>query len=54
LLQPLSRNTAQGASRIHNGDGATSIRGPRAHHVVVFFIFFFLVGLVAMVYFLLV
>jgi hypothetical protein len=47
LVQPLSRNTAQGASRIQDVDGATSVRGLRAHHVD-FFIFFFLVGLVAM------
>jgi hypothetical protein len=52
-VQPLSRNTAQGASRIQDVDGATSIRGLRVHHVV-FFIFFFFVGLVAMILFLLV
>jgi hypothetical protein len=46
-VQPLSRNTAQGASRIQDVDGATPIRGPRAHHV--FFIFFFFFGLVAMI-----
>jgi hypothetical protein len=34
LIQPLSRNTAQGASRNQDGDGQTSIRNKvRAHHV---------------------
>jgi hypothetical protein len=52
FVQPPSRNTAQGASRIQEADGATSIRGARARHV--FFIFFFFFGLVAMACFLLV
>jgi hypothetical protein len=46
-VQPLSRNTAQGASRIQDIHGATPIRGARACHV--FFIFFFFVGFVAMI-----
>jgi hypothetical protein len=49
-VQPLSRNTAQGASRIQKGDGATLDTRSRLDHV--FFIFFFFFGLLAMMCFL--
>jgi hypothetical protein len=51
FVQPLSRNTAQGASRTSEADSAASIRG--SHAAYSFFIFFFFFGLVAMAYFLL-
>jgi hypothetical protein len=45
-VQPLSRNTAQGASRIPKADRAASIRGRTRHYIFVFFFaFFFLVAM---------
>jgi hypothetical protein len=41
FVQPLSRNTARGASRIQEADGAASKRGARMRHYVLVFFFFF-------------